>query len=629
MSSVDTERPTRPDPPPSVETRVALAVERGVALLRTDRILQVSLGMFAVQLAFRGYAAYGGFYVLDDYNFIARMGHFGLGPSTAGRIYNGHVMPAGMYLSWFNQVLAPWRWWLPATELLVLQLVADLAMLRLLLVMCGRRPGILPPLALFVFSVISLEGSVWWAAGINALPYEIALLLALTSHLHYLRSGRLRHAWAANGWIAVGLLFYEKSALIYLLIAAVTLCWFAEGYGWRRVASAARGRTPALAVYLGTGAVYVGLYATAGRDFGVGKATTFPTFDVARSLVLHEYLPALVGGPLQWRQFGLFSAAAPGDAVLLASLVVIVLVLNELARHRSRVARALVLPVVFTVANLVLVLLTQRLADDSAFVFDYRFQGEMAAISAIALATMTMPIPGATTSSARRSPSELLDHRARVTALVAVTSALALFSTVGWTRIWHSDTRAQDWVQTVTRSLDDATAPVPLVDRVVPGIVMPAIDRSGGLASRLFVRDRNADFVSVSTDTLRAIDDGGRLLPVVVPALHAAVPGPDPSCGYRIASGPTTISLDGPATGEGLWVRIGYLSTGASAVRVTVGDRTVDTTVQPGLHALFVRAGSSFDSVQVSGLSDPTTLCTDDVTVGVPEPYDPEGATQP
>ena len=57
---------------------------------------------------------------------------------------------------------------------------------------------------------------------------------------------------------------------------------------------------------------------------------------------------------------------------------------------------------------------------------------------------------------------------------------------------------------------------MPLADRVVPGIVMPAIDRSGGLASRLLVRERNADFVSVNTDTLQAIDDSGRLLPAVI-----------------------------------------------------------------------------------------------------------------
>ncbi|HRI96587.1 MAG TPA: hypothetical protein PLZ93_13315, partial [Nocardioides sp.] len=163
----------------SAETRLALALERWIELVRTDRVLQVALALIIGQLVVRGWAAYGAWFVLDDFNFIARMAS-GLDPATAARSYNGHIMPAGMYLSWSNQLVAPWQWRLPATELVLMQAVANLAMLRLLVALHGRRWGIIPPLALFLFSVISLEGTVWWAAGINALPFEIALLLALT-----------------------------------------------------------------------------------------------------------------------------------------------------------------------------------------------------------------------------------------------------------------------------------------------------------------------------------------------------------------------------------------------------------------------------------------------------------------
>ncbi|HRD61766.1 hypothetical protein [uncultured Nocardioides sp.] len=608
----------------SAETRLALALERWIELVRTDRVLQVALALIIGQLVVRGWAAYGAWFVLDDFNFIARMAS-GLDPATAARSYNGHIMPAGMYLSWSNQLVAPWQWRLPATELVLMQAVANLAMLRLLVALHGRRWGIIPPLALFLFSVISLEGTVWWAAGINALPFEIALLLALTAHLHYLRTGRLRHALVANGWVVVGLLFYEKSALIYLAIAVFTLCWFAEGYGWQRVASAVRGRTAALAIYVATGAAFTVVYLVAGRDLTAGGTGGFPTYDVARALILDEYLPALVGGPLVWDRFGLFSAAAPTDAIILASLVTVGLVLNELLRHRSRAARALVLPAAFLVVDIVLVLLTQNLDDGADFVFDYRFQGELAAITAIALATMSMPIIGATASSTWRSPSELLDHPRRVAALVCVITALALVSTVRWTVTWHSDDRAREWVESVTGSLEHTAQPIPLVDRVVPELVMAPIDGSEGLASRLFAREPGADWVTVGTDSLRAIDDQGQLLPVLVPAVHQGRPGPTPGCGYRLGEGPTTIPLDSVAAEPGQWLRIGYLSSGSSPVRITVGDQTVDATVQPGVHALFVAAPSSFESVQISGVDPQTTVCTDDISVGVPQPFDAEG----
>ncbi|HET6939394.1 MAG TPA: hypothetical protein VFI19_12345 [Nocardioides sp.] len=612
-----------------VQRRLEQRLERVVELVRTDRVVQVALGMIIVQLTLRAWAIYGGWFVLDDFNFIARMAHGGGDPLTAARIYNGHLMPAGMYLSWLNAVAAPWQWSLPASELLLMQLVADLAMLRLLVELHGRRPGILPPLAIYLFAVLTLEGTVWWAAGVTALPLEIATLLALTAHLRYLRSGRLRYAWEANGWIAFGMLFSERSALIYVAVAVFTLCWFARGYGWRRVASAVRGRTRALTLYAATGAGYVLLYLVVGRSFEVARSTDYPTFDVARSLVVHEYLPAVVGGPLQWAHFGIFSAADPSDAVVLGSLVVVGLVINEVLRHRRNAARALALPVVFLGLDVVLVLLTQQLGDGAALVFDYRFQGEMALMTALALAAMTMPINGATVSSSWRSESELLDHPRRVTVLVAAIVVLACVSTIGWVTGWHSDRRSQQWVQAVTHSLETSPAPVPVADRVVPGYVMAPIDGSGGLASRLFAREPNADWVTVNTDTLHGIDDSGRVLPVLVPALHRGVPGPVADCGYRLGAAPTTIPLDAAATEAGLWLRIGYLSSASSPMRVTVGDRTVATTVQPGVHALFVRAGGTFDSVRVSGLSDQTTVCTDDVTVGTPEPYDEQGASKP
>jgi hypothetical protein len=611
------------------QRRALHMIQRHADQVRGDRVLQVSLALIGAQLALRAWATYGGWFVLDDFNFIARMGHDGLDPYSASRSYLGHVMPGAMYLSWFNHVVAPWQWWLPATELLVMQAGADLAMLRLLMALSGRRPGILPPLALFLFSVISIEGGIWWAAAINLLPMEIALFMAMAAHLKYLRTGRLSHAVGANSWIAAGLLFNEKSALIYLAVAVFTFVYFAQGYGWRRVASTVRGRTAALALYVATGAMYVAVYLSIGRGFTYGHSAGYPTYGVVRNLVLHAYVPALVGGPVRWDQFGLFSFAAPGDAIVLASAVALGLVLNELLRHRDHAARALALPVVFLIVDVVLVLLTRTVGTGPGLVLDYRFQGEMAGVTAIALACMSMPIAGAAVSSSRRSSSELLDHGGRVTALVAAITAVAILSTIGFVTTWHSDDRGRHWVQTLSGTLMAAPAPVPLVDRVVPDFVMAHLIPAEILASRLFVREENADWVSVSTDRLNAIDDAGRVLPVIIPPVRTAVAGPVAGCGYHLGSTPITIALNGPVTEDGLWLRIGYLSSGASPVRVTAGDRTVNTTIQPGLHALFVRAGSSFDSVRISGLSDPTFLCTDDVTAGVPQPYDPEGAAQP
>ena len=120
----------------------------------------------------------------------------------------------------------------------------------------------------------------------------------------------------------------------------------------------------------------------------------------------------------------------------------------------------------------------------------------------------------------------------------------------------------------------------------------------------------------VATDHLSVIDDQGRIQPVAVTPVREGEDGPDGRCGWRVQQAPVTIPLDGPVAFDGWWVRIGYLSSGDSPVRVTAGSAVHDTTVRAGVHALYVAGGPRFDSVTIEGLVDGVTLCTDDVTVG-------------
>ena len=77
--------------------------------------------------------------------------------------------------------------------------------------------------------VFTLPAGLWWAAGINQLPLQIALVFGLHAHLAYLRTGRLRHLVAALAWTTAGLLFYEKTLLLFGVYAIVALGWFCTG----------------------------------------------------------------------------------------------------------------------------------------------------------------------------------------------------------------------------------------------------------------------------------------------------------------------------------------------------------------------------------------------------------------
>jgi hypothetical protein len=101
---------------------------------------------------------------------------------------------------------------------------------------------------------------------------------------------------------------------------------------------------------------------------------------------------------------------------------------------------------------------------------------------------------------------------------------------------------------------------------------------------------------------------------------RAGLPGPREGCGYVAGAEPVSIPLDGPVSFNGLWVRIGYLSSGRSPVVVTAGEASYSAVLEPGVHALYFESAPSFDSIQISTLSPGVTVCTDDVTVGLPRP---------
>jgi hypothetical protein len=68
-------------------------------------------------------------------------------------------------------------------------------------------------------------------------------------------------------------------------------------------------------------------------------------------------------------------------------------------------------------------------------------------------------------------------------------------------------------------------------------------------------------------------------------------------------------------------VKIGYIASADSAIRVSAGGLTQETSVTHGLHYLYFQAGTrTFDSIRLGDLVGEATLCTNDITVGRPVP---------
>jgi hypothetical protein len=51
---------------------------------------------------------------------------------------------------------------------------------------------------------------------------------------------------------------------------------------------------------------------------------------------------------------------------------------------------------------------------------------------------------------------------------------------------------------------------------------------------------------------------------------------------------------------------------------VSAGDTSVATTIDAGLHSLYVKVDGSFDTVDIDGLAPGVSMCVDTVEVGQP-----------
>ena len=173
--------------PPRVDPRAFPCAGHGplAQRCRAPRVVIIALG-----LPFRIWALAGSWYFFDDLAFLSAGTNDPLSWHFVGRVYAGHVMPAGWLVVKLLATWAPYQWGVWAGVLVVMQAVASFGMLRLLRSMFGDTRVVPALLAGYVFYVFTVPAGIWFAAGINQLPFQIALVFGLHAHLDYLRTRR-------------------------------------------------------------------------------------------------------------------------------------------------------------------------------------------------------------------------------------------------------------------------------------------------------------------------------------------------------------------------------------------------------------------------------------------------------
>jgi hypothetical protein len=577
--------------------------------------------LIVAQVASRAVLAFHGYFYWDDLILIARAGtHNLLAPAYLFDDHDGHVMPAAFLVAGGIAKLAPFSWIGPAISLVVLQLVASLAMLRALHVILGWRPVLLIPLTFALFTPLALPAFAWWAAALNALPMIAAMAWVCADAILLIRTGNQRYALTGTAVFFLGLLFFEKAAVIPFVAFAVTaLLAYALGdraacktvwHGGFRLWTASGVLT----------AGWIGVYLVV-VDQRRWTLDIPMTGDLLARSMTHGIVPALIGGPWQWERWAPSSPwALPQWPVMVVGWLVLAAVV-AVSVARKEHARTLWLAALAYAAACQLPIYLMRSSRFTAIELaqTLRYLPDLAVVLAL-LAAIGFCAPN------RASSARLDASRTRAAVVVSCAALFVVscgYSTVTFTTRWL-DNPTRSYVANVLASLAeaDAATTAPLLDQEVDPLILQRFAWPDNLFSHVFALVQNRPEFSTSTTNLRTFDRKGHLVDAQVTWVRHTLPGPKPQCGYLVQpDAPVRMPLDGPMLPTEWTAEINYLanSDGSMTFALSDGDAT-RVPVHPGLNRVFVRLSGAGDAVVASANTSALSVCLASGPVGYVAP---------
>lgn len=589
-------------------------------------LVPVTWLVVAAGVALRAWVTVAGYFYWDDYILQGRAWRLPFGAELLLYDHDGHLMPAAMALQWVVTALAPGQYAWPVAIMIALQAAILSAAAGLLLTEFRRTWALLLPLGILALSPLTLPAGTWWSSALNALPLQLAFVLAVWAFLRWQRTGS---RWAAVlslvAWV-LGLPFFEKSLLIPIALLGLCFVLDTSRSAWRAVVWHLRTHW----LYWGTTLVLMVAYFIGNRLL---IETALPP-DRNWSLVADfvglsgaAAITALLGGPWHWIPVGYGSAigdAPPWLGWVAAEVAFVVMVGTSLLRPRAW--RAWAWAWAYLALGVAVIALARISSDVSPGITQglrYVADSSIAFIFALAFALLPLrrqspTLEGATEGTAHHLPRWTL---VPVVALGVVIAAGSLFSTMTFREVWAANP-SRDYVTHAAPSL--AAASDPVIDQPVPSFVLYGLAAPYNSLSWLMPPFADGYTAGEQTTELAVMDDSGSLVPAWVVGPES-VPGPESSCGWRLSSGQElAIPLDAYVIPFKHLIRLGYLATAATPARIRLGDGPpVDVSLQPGVHAAYAWIDGGGTTVHLElgadGV-DGVEVCTDEITVGAMAP---------
>lgn len=530
----------------------------------------------------------------------------------------GHLFPGVWAIGWVLSRVALYNWAAASAVVLVMIAAADVAAWRLLRTLFGSRPAILIPLALYLLAPLTFPTESWWIAAVESVPLQIAIFAALNAHVHYVWTGRFRHAIAAACWLVFGMRFSEKSAAIPLLLFAVSAGFLVKQPLLSAVWRAAVRFWKAWLVYLALLAGYAATLVIALRTDKLGAAppsSARAVFTFTRELIDQNFLPAALGGPWHWFPGSDSTYAYAAPSVFLAraaAIVAAVIVLGSILTRRKAWRAWTILAGWIVLADIVPVLIG-RLRDvgyAAIFGIDTHYLADAAPIVVIVVALAFWPTAGPVEAGRTGRPPRVFFTGPWKVIATAVVGAFVVGSVWSVQSFQHVTTSAvsRTYLANARKALVAAPNGTVILSRLVPGAVMLGIfhssANSGVVLGPLLPRDKRISWTpnpSGTVDRLMLFGSDGRLWPVTI---YGSISPPVPAKSGCITPTQDRIVI-GFLTPTVKWasvLRIGYLVGPPPAgedVTVIYNGEVRHFVPKAGLHYAYVPVSGSASDVVV------------------------------
>jgi hypothetical protein len=581
-------------------------------LQRLTPLSSVAFMVAAVPLLWHLWTTLHGYFTQDDYVYIYRAAHQPLSLHYLFSSYNGHIIPGEFLLAWVVTRLAPMNWPVAVLPLLAMQAFATFLLWRLFHGLFGDRWGILVPFAIFCLSPILLVTPLWWAFALEIVPFLVCALGAMGAVVRHIQTGRRSDALACVAYVVVGLIFWEKIALIVPLLFALALVLAPPGNvksAFLSTLKRARWLWTTLAAVLGVYAIaYLRLAALDTRS-GL-PAKHLPEL---AGLMIRELIGWLIGGP--WGHT--ITGSAPRGAAFALYAVITVLVIGAaLVLRGKRAALAWSIVLAYLAIDVFLVAFARLSGAGPIIGQDPRYIADVVPVVLIFGALAFLEPRRMDAADEPATPA----GRGTVLAIVGAVAVVAIVSTAA-AQASQLNHKARAFRANAIQSLKENGRPA-VFDGGLPNGVMLTEFGSEARVSRVLGPAVSLARLDAPTDDLVTFDSSGFLESFEFYFPAAAVTRTTTgSCAYGTTSDGVAIPFQKPVKVTRAVVKLTYSAATTTKGFVQAGRQRIPVTFSPSQpRSLFVVARGPLSSVTVGSASP---VCVSAALAGGPTPVEP------